>query len=674
MKVANLIALFALAAIAMPGPAAAETRALIVGVSNYQYLDESKHLSAPKNDVKEFEDLLLKRGVKKGNMTLIADGISAENPTRKNIMDALRALTDRSKPGDFAIVYFSGHGSYQPDQPEGDPRHDEEDGYDQVFLPYDVEPTPPQLNSKEIKNAIIDDELGEFADAIRGKGVDLWFVLDSCYSGTGLRASGQFHDKKVEPADLGVRSKRLPIPRSRRRSASSPPSPAARPRRRGRYVFFSASRANEPSREIPVPGSVPAKDATWRSAFTHTLATVMTESAETDLQADHQGGERRHGRAGLPHHANGDDRGRSSGSFCLRAMTAAEQGRRSGRSCAIAARRRRCQRHRKGRDPRALRQSRMPRTPRRRATRRVIEANATEAKDFSPSRISLPARRRQYPMPRRRRRDHLARTLCAAWWSSPLDFAFDVSAPRASCRKRRKRCSARAKEVFAALRAAGAESKRSAAACILPTRTPDFVWRVTAEGFRIAPAGSDPSKLDIGAAVDLTGAEPSTKSRRRRTRILLRAYRVERLRRQAVKDAEGVSEKPRLRVAFDALPRAYDDKLGEMRRGAGNDDETRRRRARRRALHACADQRHQCRTGVALRQPLPHRSRLEFHRSLQGSAGPTRRWRPAPGARASCPTASRCPAVPISPAIRSRFSRPRSGKTWRRAISTTSRT
>src|SRR3984893_12099988 len=134
MKIANFAALFALAAIAASDPAAAETRALIVGVSSYQNLDPSKHLWAPKNDVKEIEEFLLKRGVKKGNMTLIADGISPQNPTRQNIMDALRALTERSKRGDFAIVYFSGHGSYQPDQPGGEPRHDEGGGVDQDCL------------------------------------------------------------------------------------------------------------------------------------------------------------------------------------------------------------------------------------------------------------------------------------------------------------------------------------------------------------------------------------------------------------------------------------------------------------------------------------------------------------------------------------------------------------
>jgi len=53
MKTGCLLALFALAAIAVARPAAAETRALIVGVSGYPHLDPSKHLSAPKNDVRE---------------------------------------------------------------------------------------------------------------------------------------------------------------------------------------------------------------------------------------------------------------------------------------------------------------------------------------------------------------------------------------------------------------------------------------------------------------------------------------------------------------------------------------------------------------------------------------------------------------------------------------------
>jgi hypothetical protein len=88
----------------------------------------------------------------------------------------------------------------------------------------------------------------------------------------------------------------------------------------------------------------------------------------------------------------------------------------------------------------------------------------------------------------------------------------------------------------------------------------DFVWWVTGEGFRIAPAGSDPSKLDIGAAVDVTGKEPLDELKSKTLRILLRAYRVERLRRLAAKDAERAEGRQHLKVSFYRTPLSYDDK------------------------------------------------------------------------------------------------------------------
>ncbi len=556
MKTGCLLALFALAAIAVARPAAAETRALIVGVSGYPHLDPSKHLSAPKNDVREIEELLLKRGVKKTNMTLIADGISAQNPTRQTIMAALRALTERSKRGDFAIVYFSGHGSYQPDQPEGDPRHDEEDGYDEVFLPYDVEPTPLAANSKAIKNAIIDDELGEFADAIRDKGVDLWFILDSCYSGTGLRASGQFHDKLIEPADLGVRVDRAPAPKKEIviRGTSAAASRSAE--RRGRYVFFSASRANEPSREIPVPGSVPAKDAVWRSAFTHTLATVMARAPQLTYgqiidEVNRVMGEpgsritQTAGREGdlLDRPAFGHDTAPSAAlQWPVRRDAGIDAGVADGvEKGAILA----LYDNPNAKDGEAT------------GYARVTEANATEAK-ISPI--------REYPCPvvdgnpqcRMGGAEIVLRARYARLLEAPLDFAFSVSAPRASAGAPAA-LRARAREVFETLRAPDVETKALRGRVHFADENPDFIWQVTREGFRIAPDGSDLSKLDIGAAVELTGAEPLDEIKSKTLRILLRAYRVERLRRLAAKDAERLEERPRLKVDLGLMPLRYDD-------------------------------------------------------------------------------------------------------------------
>ena len=556
MKTGTLVALFALTSIAASQPAAAETRALIVGVSNYEHLDPSKHLWAPKNDVKEIEDLLQKRGVKKSNMTLIADGISAQNPTRQAIMDAMRALIERSKRGDFVIVYFSGHGSYQPDQPVGDPRHDEEDGYDQVFLPYDVEPTPLELNAKEIKNAIIDDELGEFADALREKGVDLWFILDSCYSGTGLRAAGQFHDKMVDPSVFGLKIDKAPDPKKDFVVPEKPATASRSLERPGRQAFFPASRRNEPSREIPVPGSEPAKDPVWRSAFTHTMVTVMTRSpkltyrqvikAVNDIMAEPGS---HISQASVP---EGDllDRPPFGHDAVQSAVIQWPVRRDAGIDAGVA------DGVEKGAIV-ALFDNPNAKDSEASGYAQVSEASATEAK-ISPI--------REYPCPlvdgipvcRMGGAEIITRAHYARLVEPPLDFAFDVSSPR-FLQDASPNLRARAAEVFDALRTSGRESKQLHGRVRFDDKAPDFVWWVSGEGFRIAPASNDPAKLDNGAAVDLAGNEPLDEVKSKTLRILLRAYRVEQLRRLATKDAVKPEDRPRLKVDLHTAQLRYDD-------------------------------------------------------------------------------------------------------------------
>jgi len=95
-------------------------------------------------------------------------------------MEALRDLTERSKRGDLAIVYMSGHGSYQPDQPEGDPRHDEEDGFDEAMVPVDF------ADGRFIRD---DDLRGIFTEL--AEGVSLTCFVDCCHSGTITRVLGR---------------------------------------------------------------------------------------------------------------------------------------------------------------------------------------------------------------------------------------------------------------------------------------------------------------------------------------------------------------------------------------------------------------------------------------------------------------------------------------------------
>src|SRR5262249_35706624 len=119
----------------------------------------------------------------------------------------------------------------------------------------------------------------------------------------------------------------------------------------------------------------------------------------------------------------------------------------------------------------------------------------------------------------------------------------------------------RAKEVFRSLRADGVETKALRGRVHFADENPDFVWQVTAEGFRIAPDGSDLAKLDTGAAIDISCKEPADELQQKTLRIMLRAYRVERLRRLSAKDAESSSDQSRLKVTFGVMPLTYDAEL-----------------------------------------------------------------------------------------------------------------
>ena len=122
-------------------------------------------------------------------------------PTYADIRAALKNLQGKLTTGDFALLYFSGHGSQQPDQPGPDK---ERDGYDEIFLPADVKGW--NKDKQAVENAIVDDEIAEFISAYRSKGADVWVIFDSCSSGTMTRGVGDesTRTRKVSPEDLRI--------------------------------------------------------------------------------------------------------------------------------------------------------------------------------------------------------------------------------------------------------------------------------------------------------------------------------------------------------------------------------------------------------------------------------------------------------------------------------------
>lgn len=181
----------------LTAPAHAKSVALLVGVSDYDETIGLADLRGPVNDVVLMRDALSSKGIT--DIRLLADGIEgAARPTKAAIMSALAQLANEAETGDFFIVHLSGHGTRQPDN-----NGDEGDGYDEVFLPADV--TRAEPGTLEIPNGIVDEEIGEAIRAIRAKGADVWFIMDACHSGTGLRAGAlNTADRFVDPARLGL--------------------------------------------------------------------------------------------------------------------------------------------------------------------------------------------------------------------------------------------------------------------------------------------------------------------------------------------------------------------------------------------------------------------------------------------------------------------------------------
>jgi hypothetical protein len=187
--------------------ACAETHALLVGVSGYPSLPETRRLRGPANDVQLLGETLRRAGVSASAIRILADGVpgSAGLPTRREILGSLKTLARKASTGDWVVLYLSGHGSQQP-QPPGPHTHIEPDGLDEIFLPYDI----GRWNGGKmvVENAIVDDEISAALDAFRKKGVHVWAIFDTCHAGDMAKGIVLGHDapvtRYISPTTLGV--------------------------------------------------------------------------------------------------------------------------------------------------------------------------------------------------------------------------------------------------------------------------------------------------------------------------------------------------------------------------------------------------------------------------------------------------------------------------------------
>lgn len=177
---------------ANPPASSAETRAprhvaLLIAISRYKNFPATggepgrSQLVAPvANDLPRMQRSLERWGFTAGDdMRVLTDA----GASKAGIEAGFRWLAERATDtSDVVVVYYSGHGSWAPDEDGDERRLDPGDRSDEALVPWDARDIhdPHQL--------VIDDQLRVWLGAIGTKNVTV--IVDACFSGTITRGIG----------------------------------------------------------------------------------------------------------------------------------------------------------------------------------------------------------------------------------------------------------------------------------------------------------------------------------------------------------------------------------------------------------------------------------------------------------------------------------------------------
>lgn len=170
-------------------PQAAVRRALVIGIGAYPASGGWAKINGDK-DVDVVEKMLLKNGWKSKDICRLRN----EQATYSAICNEMEKMISIAQPGDFIYIHFSGHGQQITDR-DGD----EEDGYDEAWIPYDA-PMQYRKGVYEGQHHITDDRLNGWLHRIRkrvGKQGQIVVVADACHSGDGTRGQDEEDDQWI---------------------------------------------------------------------------------------------------------------------------------------------------------------------------------------------------------------------------------------------------------------------------------------------------------------------------------------------------------------------------------------------------------------------------------------------------------------------------------------------
>lgn len=252
-------------------------KALCVGINLFKNYPGST-LHGCVNDANQMVDVLKKfLGFTAADIKVLTDA----QATKQAIMTELTAMVNSAKTGKSGYLVFSlsSHGTQVPDK-----NGDEADHYDEAFCPHDLAAKSGQWDPSHI---ILDDELHDlFAQVPDNVLVEVY--LDTCHSGTGLKAADLMPDRRpryIAPPSMEACEKVAPLmPLGIRRRVVEK---AAK-----NVILWGACRANQTSADAYIGGS-------YHGAFTYYWVKEITaannrisrndllKKVNADLSANH---------------------------------------------------------------------------------------------------------------------------------------------------------------------------------------------------------------------------------------------------------------------------------------------------------------------------------------------------------------------------------------------------
>ncbi|MCQ2333708.1 MAG: caspase family protein [Paludibacteraceae bacterium] len=176
----RVVVIFLLATLSTVVLHAAGKYALVIGIGPYPAKGGWNLINGDK-DIPAVLDLLQANGFQSKDIATLKN----EKATCAAIQAEFYKLINKVNKGDVVYIHFSGHG-----QQITDVHGDEEDGYDEAWIPYDAARSFKK-GVYEGQNHILDDQLNLWLTSIRGKIGDegkIVVVADACHSGEMTRS------------------------------------------------------------------------------------------------------------------------------------------------------------------------------------------------------------------------------------------------------------------------------------------------------------------------------------------------------------------------------------------------------------------------------------------------------------------------------------------------------